>query len=87
MDAQIKEAKKQLNGIKSEFHLGKQGITPSFIESIKKYLIAHSIVKIKVLIAAKHSEVKTFAQEVAKETGSEVIEIKGFTFSLYLKQE
>lgn len=78
-----KSLKKHANGLKSEFNLGKSGITETFIKSVDDFLEAHKIVKIKALIAEDKEAMKFYAEELAKETDSEILEVKGFTFVLF----
>lgn len=80
---QLKELKKTSNGLKAQFNLGKAGITPSFTNMVDEYLEAHTIVKIKVSIAEDKDAVKVLADELAEKTFSEVIDKKGFTFTLF----
>ena len=75
------------NGIKPEFNLGKQGITDNFIDSLNKYLKVHNLVKIKCLIATDKDNLKYFADEVTKQAEAELIEMKGFTFTIYKKEK
>ncbi len=82
-----KELKKLCNDLKPQFNLGKAGLTPTFIETIDKYLGAHEIVKIKVLIAEDKDAAKYFSEELAKETSSEILEQKGFTCVLFREKE
>ena len=80
---QFKELKKISNTLKPMFNLGKEGLTDNFVKTIDEYLEAHNIVKIKVLIAGDKDDVGYFADEIAKETESIIIEKKGFTFTLF----
>lgn len=75
--------KRMANELKPQFNLGKNGITKTFIETVDKYLKAHEIVKIKSTVAESKDALKYYAEEVAKETNSEIVEIKGYTFVLY----
>lgn len=77
-----KELKQVINELKPQFNLGKSGMTPTFIDTVDKYIEAHRLVKIKVLAAVDKEEVKYYANELSKETDSEVVEVKGFTFTL-----
>ncbi|MCA9496332.1 MAG: YhbY family RNA-binding protein [Nanoarchaeota archaeon] len=81
-----KELKKMANGIKPEFSLGKQGISDNFIDSVNKYLKVHNLVKIKCLIATDKENLQYFADEVSKQTQAELIEMKGFTFTIYKEE-
>ncbi len=83
--ALLKEKKKEANGLKPMFQLGKAGITGTFIELVDKYLKVHEIVKIKVLIATSTGDIQFYADEIAKETKSIVLEKKGYTFTVFRK--
>lgn len=78
-----KDLKRAANEIKVQFQLGKAGVTDTFIDGVDKYLEAHGIVKIKVLIASTTGDASYFADEVAQQTKSEVLDKKGYTFVLY----
>ncbi len=79
----LKQIKKAANEIKPMFNLGKAGLTDTFIETIDKYLDAHSIVKIKVLVAEDKDGAKYYAEEIAKKIEADIVDLKGFTFTLY----
>lgn len=81
----LKDIKKKVNELKPEFNLGKNGVSDTFLDSIKKYLDVHNLVKIKCLIATNKDDVINFANEVSLKTESILIDKKGFTFSLYKK--
>lgn len=83
--ALLKEKKKEANGLKPIFQLGKAGITEQFIDLVDKYLKVHEIVKIKVLIATSTGDITFYADEISKETKSIVLEKKGYTFTVYRK--
>lgn len=78
-----KEAKKLAQEIKVEFNLGKNGITDTFLASVDKFLKAHSIVKIKCSLAANKDELAYFAGEVSKQLSAELVEKKGYTFTIF----
>lgn len=84
---QIKALKKISNELKAQFNLGKNGITDTFIETIDKYLKAHEIVKVKASLAANKSDIKTYSEDIAKQTNSQVVDLKGYTFVLYRENE
>lgn len=82
-----KELKRLSNEIKPMFHLGKNGITNTFIETVDKYLKAHQIVKIKCLISTDKDSMQYYSQEIAKEVRAEIIDLKGFNFVLFRESE
>jgi len=84
MDKQLlKELKKVSNALKPQFHLGKAGITDTFLKTIDDYLTAHNIVKIKVTIAENKDESDKLADLLAEKVFAQIIEKKGFTFTLH----
>ena len=83
--AELKDIKKQANGLKPMFQLGKAGITGTFIELIDKYLKVHELVKIKVLIETNTGDIQFYADEITKETKSLLIDKKGYTFTVFRK--
>ncbi len=58
------------------FQVGKGGVTPEQAEGVEKYLIAHEIVKVKVLENSLMSA-REAAEELAEATGSEVVIVIG----------
>jgi RNA-binding protein len=81
--SELKELKKFANELKPQFNIGKSGLTDTLIDTIDKYLEAHEIVKIKVLSAINKTQVKNYAKEISEKIDVEIIEQKGFTFTLY----
>ena len=81
--ALLKEKKKEANGLKPMFQLGKAGITEQFIDLVEKYIKVHEIIKIKVLTATCTGDIEYYATEVAKQTKATVLEKKGYTFTIY----
>lgn len=82
-----REFKEEINKLRVEFNIGKNGMTQNFIDSVDNYLEAHKIVKIKTLAAKDKDATKYYAEELAKETKAKVVERKGFTFVLYRKNK
>jgi len=80
---EIQELKKVANGMKPMFNIGKSGVTETLIDMIDKYLDAHGIVKIKSLVAEDKAAVKESAEKIAKEIEAEIVDLKGFTFTIY----
>lgn len=79
----LKEIKKTANEIKPMFNLGKAGLTDTFIDLIDKYLDVHSIVKVKALVAEDKSKVKFYAEQISKKLEADIVDLKGFTFTLF----
>jgi RNA-binding protein YhbY len=79
---ELKELKKIASELKAQFNLGKNGITDSFIDTVRKYAEAHTIVKVKCTLAEDKDSLKYYANEVAKLTELVLVETRGFTFTL-----
>jgi RNA-binding protein len=78
------ELKGQAAKIEAMTHIGKNGITPSLIEEIKRQLKDNKLVKIKLLKSAIEEKPREeVAKELVQETGAELIEVKGNTVVLY----
>lgn len=64
--------------------IGKKGASDLLVREIAKRLDKREVVKVKVLKTALIGEkVDEIAQKVAKETDSEIIHLRGHTFTLY----
>lgn len=65
-------------------HVGKNGVTPSLIEELRRQLKDNKLIKVKLLKSAvdvmPRAEV---AKELAEKTRSELIEVKGNTVVLF----
>lgn len=65
--------------LKATVHIGKDGITEGVINEIRQQLKKRKIIKIKFLQNANRDNFKEKIEDIAKETGAEVVEIRGFT--------
>jgi RNA-binding protein YhbY len=68
-----------------EMQIGKNGITPTFIETLKTYFVDVRTVKVSVLPSARESreDVKKYSQVLLKEMGNHyTAKIIGFTITL-----
>ena len=83
----IVELKKLSNELKPLFIIGKGNIKENLIISIQDYLNSHELVKIKVLTANNKDELKTIVNEVSSKLSAIVIDIRGYTFTLFKKME
>ncbi len=77
-----KELKKIAGSLKAQFNVGKNGVTETFIETIDKYLEVHGIVKIKSSVAEDKDALKEMAKEVADAIEAEIVDVRGYTFTL-----
>jgi len=76
--------KAEASGLKPILNVGKNGITDSVIEEVKKQVKANRLVKIKMLKTTPGADnIKEAAQELADSTKTTLIEIRGNTVVLY----
>ena len=76
-----KEIVKKGSEIKPTVHIGKEGLTESVIEEVRTQIKNRGIVKVRVLPAAGMDKDRV-GMELAIETGSRLIETRGFTILL-----
>lgn len=78
------QLKSEASGIKPILNIGKNGITDSVVEEIKKQVKAYRLVKIKMLKTTPEGEdIKQAAAKLAQATGTTLIEVRGSTVVLY----
>lgn len=70
------------HNLKPLSQLGKEGMTPSFIESLNQLLEIHELVKVSVL-ETNQLNVKEAASELAKLTDADFVQAIGRKFTLY----
>ena len=67
-------------------NIGKNGVTDSVIEELLRQLKRNKLVKVKILKSAlEDMDRKAIAGELAKRTGSQLVEIRGSSAVLYRK--
>jgi len=67
-------------------NIGKNGVTDSLIEELLRQLKRNKLVKVKILKSALGDmDRKAIAEELAKRTRSQLIEIRGSSAVLYRK--
>ena len=75
-----REAKKELRRraleISPSVHVGKDGLKDSLYEEIKAQIKKNRLIKLKVLANAE-GETKEIADEIAENTGSIVVDVRG----------
>lgn len=78
------QLKSDANKISPILNIGKNGITDTLIEELKKQIKANRLVKVKVLKSAEEGkDLKTIADELAEATKSTLIDVRGRTVVLY----
>ncbi len=76
-----KELKGEGTAIKPSMHIGKGGLTDGVVEEVKIQIKANKLVKIKVL-ASSAQEKKELAEELARRSGTRLVEVRGNTILL-----
>ena len=70
------------NSIDTIFQIGKGGINDQLIKQVEEAIDVRELIKLRVLETSPQSS-KQAADEIAKQTGSEVVQIIGSKFILY----
>ena len=80
----ILELRGQAAKIEASTHIGKNGVTPSLIEEIKRQIKDNKLIKVKLLKSAVEAMPREeIAKDLAEKTVSELIEVKGNTVVLF----
>ena len=76
--------KAEANKLSPIINIGKNGVTDSVVEELKKHIKANRLVKVKVLKSAEsEKDLKDIAEELAERSHSTLIELRGRTVVLY----
>lgn len=69
---------------KPTLHIGKEGPTPQIVNEAIKQLDTREMIKVKILkTALEETKTKTIAARIAKQTESELVEVRGHVFLLF----
>ena len=74
----------QANGLSAIFHLGKEGLTPAFVQGVREALEARELIKIDILQNCD-LDAKEVSRIISERTASEVVQVIGRKFVLYKK--
>jgi RNA-binding protein len=78
------QLKNEATKIKPIINIGKNGITDSVLEEIKKQIKANRLIKVKMLkTSAEGEDIKTSAAKLAEATKTTLIDVRGSTVVLY----
>ncbi len=79
--------KQKLGAEKPTVWIGKEGATDQIVSEISKQLSKKEMIKAKILkTALQKEEAKTIASKVARQTQSQLIEVRGHTFLLFKRK-
>ena len=85
MKRRIKTA---LGAEKPTVWIGKEGLTAQSMSEIAKQLGVREIIKVKILkTALQEEEAKIVAAQVAEQTESELVDVRGHTFLLFKRKK
>lgn len=73
----------QANSLEPLFQIGKGGMSDAFIKQTDDALRARELIKVKVLLESSPMTPREVADEIAKATGAEVIQVIGGVIVLY----
>ncbi len=80
----MKKIFQRSGAIKPKIWIGKEGITSTLIELVSRQLKIYKLVKIKVQKnLSKDSKIEKMALLIAKDTNSNLVDVRGRTFTLY----
>jgi len=83
-----RRVKQRLSAEKPTIWVGKGGVSQELLKEVNKQLDKNEMVKIKVLKAALESgKTREIASEIARETRSSLVEVRGNTFMLYKRRK
>lgn len=83
-----RRVKQRLSAEKPTIWVGKGGVSQELLKEVNKQLDKNEMVKIKVLKAALESgKTREIASEIAGETRSSLVEVRGNTFMLYKRRK
>ncbi len=80
--------KYELSAEKPTVWIGKNGVSPEILTEIEGQLDRTEMVKVKILkTALAGNDAKTIAIDIAHQTTSSLVEVRGHTFMLYRKKK
>ncbi len=77
------ELRGQANTLEPLFQVGKGGVSPALIEQTKDALRVHELIKLKVLLESAPDTPRNIAEEIAKGTDSQVVQVIGGAMIFY----
>jgi RNA-binding protein len=84
----MKELKQRSAEKEPTVWIGKSGVTDALLGQIDRQLDANEIVKVKVhKTSPEDAEVAELARRIAEETISEIVDVRGRTFTIYRQKK
>lgn len=77
----------QANTLKPLFQAGKGGISDALVRQTDEALTAHELIKIRVLLETTPQPPREIAEQLAAQTGAQVIQVLGGVITLYRYSE
>ena len=77
----LRKLRAQAHGLKPTVQIGKEGVTEAQIETIKRHLDHHELIKIKFNDYKEQKQ--QLSTQIAESTGSEQVNLIGNTLTLY----
>lgn len=74
------------HGLTAVVQMGKEGMTPAFLQAVDQALEDHELIKIRIgqgALIENKTERKVAAEELARQTNSEVAQVLGNTLLVY----
>lgn len=90
MEGKVKELVKEVRHRSADVRIGKAGVSEKVLKEIRRRLKEKGVIKVKMLKSALKVEGKNrfeIAKEVAEKIGAELVEVRGRTFILLLREE
>jgi len=83
-----RRVKKRLSAEKPTIWVGKTGVSQELLKEVDKQLDKNEMVKIKILKSVlESSKTKEVAAQIAEQTQSSLVEVRGNTFMLYKRRK
>jgi RNA-binding protein len=84
----IKELKRRSVESEPTVWVGKNGVTEALLGQIRRQLEANEMIKVKVQQAPlQDAEVAEIADKIADKTRSEIVDVRGRTFTIYKQRK
>jgi RNA-binding protein len=84
----MKELKRRSVEKETTVWIGKGGVTNALLSQIKRQLDANEMVKVKVhKTSPENAEVSMIADKIAEGTTSEIVDVRGRTFTIYRQRK